>query len=89
LVEQGIENPRVGGSIPSPATIYSYEKAHFPKWAFSWVVPNLQVFHPVQQEQVRPRAIFDRSGYPGRPQKQSPQRGLFLGKSKVSKSPQS
>ena len=22
LVEQGIENPRVGGSIPSPATIY-------------------------------------------------------------------
>jgi hypothetical protein len=26
LVEQGIENPRVGGSIPSPATIDSTKK---------------------------------------------------------------
>ncbi len=27
LVEQGIENPRVGGSIPSPATIFFHIKA--------------------------------------------------------------
>jgi hypothetical protein len=36
LVEQGIENPRVGGSIPSPATIEFHEKARLSKRAFSF-----------------------------------------------------
>jgi hypothetical protein len=33
LVEQGIENPRVGGSIPSPATIDATKKPAS-RWAF-------------------------------------------------------
>src|SRR5690606_9333102 len=35
LVEQGIENPRVGGSIPSPAT--TFQRPTSIGWAFSFV----------------------------------------------------
>ena len=34
LVEQGIENPRVGGSIPSPATIRFNDLAHSTRVGF-------------------------------------------------------
>jgi hypothetical protein len=37
LVEQGIENPRVGGSIPSSATMYSDTRTHFREWVFSFL----------------------------------------------------
>jgi hypothetical protein len=60
--------------------MYSNEKAHFFKWAFSWTAPNLHVFHPAQQEQVWPRAIFDKPGCPGRPQKTIPAKGIVFWK---------
>ena len=33
-VEQGIENPRVGGSIPSLGTINTEQKASAMRWGF-------------------------------------------------------
>ena len=45
LVEQGIENPRVGGSIPSPATISSTTYATFPVLALGRV---RHLDHPAQ-----------------------------------------
>jgi hypothetical protein len=39
LVEQGIENPRVGGSIPSPATMWNKDLGHPRGWPFSWLTP--------------------------------------------------
>jgi hypothetical protein len=41
LVEQGIENPCVGGSIPSPATIKIARKQGFS------AIPEVAVFPPV------------------------------------------
>ena len=40
LVEQGIENPRVGGSIPSPATMYFNDLGHLHRMVF-FVVSGL------------------------------------------------
>ena len=41
LVEQGIENPRVGGSIPSPATTkFTITPLAREKWAFFCQYPN-------------------------------------------------
>jgi len=85
-----IENPRVGGSIPSPATMYSNEKAHFLKWAFSWVAPNPHVF----AQAYRRRKTSAATGHLRQIRlsrtapKTIPQKGLFLEKSKASKSPQ-
>jgi hypothetical protein len=38
LVEQGIENPRVGGSIPSPATI-EYQRLAAMQAVFIFCIP--------------------------------------------------
>jgi hypothetical protein len=69
--------------------MYSHEKAHFLKWAFSWVAPNLHVFaqawrrsknkyaaghlRQIRLSRTAPKAI--------------PQRGLLL-KAQASESPQ-
>ena len=37
-VEQGIENPRVLGSIPSPGTTYSENPAY--GWVFAFLQPD-------------------------------------------------
>ena len=67
LVEQGIENPRVGGSIPSPATIIpkrflleSNRRARFDDSPHPWGSPFavLRASYAVRIRSVRPRPPF-------------------------------
>jgi len=53
LVEQGIENPRVGGSIPSPATITSVIYKSRTSCGFCLPAKNQPRF-PAPPERVRP-----------------------------------
>ena len=52
LVEQRIENPRVGGSIPPQATKDSKQNAHSVEWAFCFCAP--ESWGPIAPRHHRP-----------------------------------